>query len=179
MTVDFELDGQEFVALNGGAQYHFTEAVSFVVNCETQDEVDEFWEKLSEGGEQGPCGWLKDKYGLSWQVVPTMLGELIRDADPAKSNRVMAAMLQMGKLEIEPLRRAYEGKRTAVAVSRLTSATATRPGRLSLSRSRTSERRPTCFSPTTRPAASRTSTPKAAVLSFRACLRRCRPQGTP
>jgi predicted 3-demethylubiquinone-9 3-methyltransferase (glyoxalase superfamily) len=111
MTVDFELDGQEFVALNGGPQYRFTEAVSFVVNCETQDEVDEFWEKLSEGGEQGPCGWLKDKYGLSWQVVPTMLGELIRDPDPAKSNRVMAAMLQMGKIEIEPLRRAYEGSK--------------------------------------------------------------------
>src|SRR6266511_1458658 len=110
MTVDFELNGQEFVALNGGPRFKFTEAVSFLVNCETQEEVDDFWEKLSEGGEKGPCGWLKDKYGLSWQVVPTALGELLSDPDPEKSQRVMKAMLEMGKIEIEPLQRAYEGK---------------------------------------------------------------------
>jgi predicted 3-demethylubiquinone-9 3-methyltransferase (glyoxalase superfamily) len=110
MTVDFELNGQPFVALNGGPQFQFTEAISFMVNCETQEEVDELWEKLSEGGEKGPCGWLKDKYGVSWQVVPTMLLELIRDPDPEKSQRVMSAMLQMGKLEIEPLQRAYGGE---------------------------------------------------------------------
>jgi predicted 3-demethylubiquinone-9 3-methyltransferase (glyoxalase superfamily) len=109
MTVEFELDGQRFVALNGGPQYKFTEAVSFVINCETQDEVDDYWEKLSEGGEQGPCGWLKDRYGLSWQVVPTVLPELLTDPDPEKAQRVMTAMLQMRKLEIEPLRRAYAG----------------------------------------------------------------------
>jgi len=110
MTVDFELNGQEFVALNGGPRFKFTEAVSFLVNCETQEEVDDFWEKLSEGGEKGPCGWLKDKYGLSWQVVPTVLSELLSDPDPEKSQRVMKAMLEMGKIEIEPLQRAYEGK---------------------------------------------------------------------
>jgi predicted 3-demethylubiquinone-9 3-methyltransferase (glyoxalase superfamily) len=113
MTVDFELDGQELVALNGGPEYRFTEAVSFLVNCETQDEVDELWEKLSDGGEQGPCGWLKDRYGLSWQVVPTLLGQLISDPDPVKSQRVTAAMLQMGKIEIEPLLQAYEGTESA------------------------------------------------------------------
>ncbi len=106
MTVDFELNGQEFVALNGGPRFKFTEAVSFLVNCETQEEVDDFWEKLSEGGEKGPCGWLKDKYGLSWQVVPTALGELLSDPDPEKSQRVMKAMLEMSKIEIEPLQRA-------------------------------------------------------------------------
>ena len=110
MTVDFELNGQKFVALNGGPQYRFTEAVSFVINCETQDEVDELWEKLSDGGEQGPCGWLKDRYGLSWQVVPTILLELIQDPDQEKAQRVMAAMMQMGKIEIEPLKRAAEGE---------------------------------------------------------------------
>jgi predicted 3-demethylubiquinone-9 3-methyltransferase (glyoxalase superfamily) len=109
MTVEFELDGQRFLALNGGPQYKFTEAVSFVINCETQDEVDDYWEKLSEGGEQGPCGWLKDRYGLSWQVVPTVLPELLTDPDPQKAQRVMTAMLQMRKLEIETLRRAYAG----------------------------------------------------------------------
>jgi predicted 3-demethylubiquinone-9 3-methyltransferase (glyoxalase superfamily) len=109
MTVEFELGDQRFVALNGGPQYKFTEAVSFVINCETQDEVDDYWEKLSEGGEQGPCGWLKDRYGLSWQVVPTVLPELLTDPDPEKAQRVMTAMLQMRKLEIEPLRRAYAG----------------------------------------------------------------------
>jgi predicted 3-demethylubiquinone-9 3-methyltransferase (glyoxalase superfamily) len=109
MTVDFELNGRPFVALNGGPDYKFTEAVSFLIGCDTQEEVDEYWEKLSEGGEKGPCGWLKDKYGLSWQVVPTVLEELIRDPDPEKSQRVMQAMLQMSKIEIEPLRQAYEG----------------------------------------------------------------------
>jgi predicted 3-demethylubiquinone-9 3-methyltransferase (glyoxalase superfamily) len=110
MTVDFELNGQRFVALNGGPDFKFSEAVSFVISCETQDEVDELWEKLSEGGEQGPCGWLKDRYGLSWQIVPTILLDLIGDPDKEKSQRVMAAMLQMGKIEIEPLKRAAEGE---------------------------------------------------------------------
>jgi len=110
MTVDFELNGQKFVALNGGPEFQFTEAVSFILSCETQDEVDDLWEKLSEGGEQGPCGWLKDRYGLSWQVVPTILEELIRDPDQERSQRVMAAMMQMGKIEIEPLKRAAEGE---------------------------------------------------------------------
>jgi predicted 3-demethylubiquinone-9 3-methyltransferase (glyoxalase superfamily) len=110
MTVEFELDGQRFVALNGGPEFKFTEAVSFVINCETQEEVDDYWAKLSDGGEEGPCGWLKDRYGLSWQVVPTVLVELLKDSDPAKAQRVMRAMLQMGKIEIEALRRAYEGE---------------------------------------------------------------------
>jgi predicted 3-demethylubiquinone-9 3-methyltransferase (glyoxalase superfamily) len=109
MTVEFELNGLRFVALNGGPEFKFTEAVSFVINCETQEEVDDFWAKLSDGGEEGPCGWLKDRYGLSWQVVPTALMELLKDLDPAKTQRVMSAMLQMGKIEIEPLRRAYAG----------------------------------------------------------------------
>ncbi len=108
MTVEFQLEGQEFVALNGGPHFQFTEAVSFVVNCETQEEVDEFWKKLSEGGEKSQCGWLKDKYGLSWQVVPTVLGELFQDKDPKKSESVMKAMLQMRKLDIRALKRAYE-----------------------------------------------------------------------
>jgi predicted 3-demethylubiquinone-9 3-methyltransferase (glyoxalase superfamily) len=107
MTVVFALDGQEFIALNGGPHFKFTEAVSFSVDCKTQDEVDEFWEKLSAGGEQGPCGWLKDKYGLSWQVNPSILGEMMSDPDPAKSKRVMEAMLQMKKIDIAALRRAY------------------------------------------------------------------------
>jgi predicted 3-demethylubiquinone-9 3-methyltransferase (glyoxalase superfamily) len=110
MTVEFELDGRTFVALNGGPQYKFTEAVSFVVDCKTQKEVDTYWEKLSAGGEQGPCGWLKDRFGLSWQVVPTVLMEMISDPDPKKSQRVMAVMMQMRKLEIEPLKQAYGGK---------------------------------------------------------------------
>jgi predicted 3-demethylubiquinone-9 3-methyltransferase (glyoxalase superfamily) len=113
MTVDFELDGKPFVALNGGPEFRFTEAVSFQISCESQDEVDRFWNVLSEGGEKGPCGWLKDRYGLSWQVVPTVLHELLGDPDPARSQRVMRAMLQMGKIEIEPLRRAYEGEEQA------------------------------------------------------------------
>ena len=108
MTVRFELDGQEFIGLNGGPQFKFTEAVSFSVDCKTQKEVDELWEKLSEGGEQGPCGWLKDKYGLSWQIVPSILGKLLRDKDPAKANRVMKAMLQMKKLDIAGLQKAYD-----------------------------------------------------------------------
>jgi predicted 3-demethylubiquinone-9 3-methyltransferase (glyoxalase superfamily) len=106
MTTTFELNGQEFIALNGGPQFTFTEAISFVVNCETQHEVDELWEKLSTGGQKSRCGWLKDKYGLSWQVIPTILVELLQDKDPAKSSRVMQAMLQMDKIDIETLRRA-------------------------------------------------------------------------
>jgi predicted 3-demethylubiquinone-9 3-methyltransferase (glyoxalase superfamily) len=108
MTVNFQLDGQEFVALNGGPHFKFSEAISFVVNCETQKEVDEFWEKLSEGGEKVQCGWLKDKYGLSWQVVPTVLVEMLQDKDPEKSKRVMEAMLQMKKIDIKGLKQAYE-----------------------------------------------------------------------
>ena len=110
MTAEFELDGQEFVALNGGPRFKFTEAISFVVNCETQEEVDYYWERLSEGGEKSHCGWLKDKFGLSWQVTPTILGKLMEDKDQEKANRVMKKMLQMDKLDIEPLQRAYEGK---------------------------------------------------------------------
>jgi predicted 3-demethylubiquinone-9 3-methyltransferase (glyoxalase superfamily) len=108
MTVTFQLDGQEFIALNGGPHFKFTEAISFSVNCETQEEVDEFWEKLSEGGEKGRCGWLKDKYGLSWQVNPTVLGEMLQDKDAEKSERVMKAMLQMDKIDIKTLKQAYE-----------------------------------------------------------------------
>jgi predicted 3-demethylubiquinone-9 3-methyltransferase (glyoxalase superfamily) len=113
MTVEFELAGQRFLALNGGPQFKFTEAISLIVNCENQEEVDEFWAKLSDGGSPGPCGWLQDQYGLSWQVVPTVLGEMLRDKDPAKAERVMAALLKMQKLEIAELRRAYEGAETA------------------------------------------------------------------
>jgi predicted 3-demethylubiquinone-9 3-methyltransferase (glyoxalase superfamily) len=108
MVATFQLEGQEFMALNGGPHFKFTEAISLVVNCETQDEVDAFWEKLSEGGSKGQCGWLKDKYGLSWQIVPTALGELMSDPDPEKSKRVMTAMLQMAKLDISGLKRAYD-----------------------------------------------------------------------
>ena len=107
MTVAFQLDGQDFVALNGGPQYKFSPAVSFVVNCETQKEVDEFWNKLSAGGKPGRCGWLNDKYGLSWQIVPTVLPKLLGDKDAAKSRRVMQAMLQMDKIDIERLEKAY------------------------------------------------------------------------
>jgi predicted 3-demethylubiquinone-9 3-methyltransferase (glyoxalase superfamily) len=106
MTVDFELDGEMFVALNGGPQYSFTPAVSFVVNCETQAEVDHYWARLSEGGKEIQCGWLTDKYGLSWQIVPTILLELIKGDDAEKRNRVMQAMLKMVKLDIETLKRA-------------------------------------------------------------------------
>ena len=107
MTAAFQLDGQEFVALNGGPQFKFTEAISFWVRCETQEEIDEMWEKLSEGGAKSRCGWLKDKYGLSWQVVPPILGEMLQDKDAEKSQRVMAAMMQMDKIDINTLRRAY------------------------------------------------------------------------
>jgi predicted 3-demethylubiquinone-9 3-methyltransferase (glyoxalase superfamily) len=110
-TVSFELDGQEFTALNGGPQYKFTEAISLFVNCETQEEVDELWEKLSAGGEQVQCGWLKDKFGLSWQIIPTALGELLGDPDPVRSQRVMQAMLNMKKIEIAGLKQAYEAAR--------------------------------------------------------------------
>jgi predicted 3-demethylubiquinone-9 3-methyltransferase (glyoxalase superfamily) len=108
MVATFQLDGQEFMALNGGPQFTFSPAVSFLVNCEKQEEVDELWEKLSEGGETRRCGWLTDKYGLSWQIVPTVLGEMMQDKDAEKSKRVMKAMLQMDKIDIEVLRQAYE-----------------------------------------------------------------------
>ena len=108
MVAKFQLDGQEFLALNGGPQFTFSPAISFVVTCETQDEVDRFWAKLSEGGQTQQCGWLQDKYGLSWQIVPTILGELMRDKDPEKSNRVMKAMLQMKKIHIAGLKQAYD-----------------------------------------------------------------------
>jgi predicted 3-demethylubiquinone-9 3-methyltransferase (glyoxalase superfamily) len=108
MTISFTLEGQEFMALNGGPEFHFTEAISLFVNCETQAEVDEMWEKLSEGGEKGPCGWLKDRYGLSWQIVPVILGKLISDPDPLRSQRVVQAMLQMSKIDIDRLLLAYE-----------------------------------------------------------------------
>jgi predicted 3-demethylubiquinone-9 3-methyltransferase (glyoxalase superfamily) len=108
MTVAFQLEGQEFVALNGGPQFKFTEAISFVVNCQTQQEVDEYWEKLSDGGQEVQCGWLKDKYGLSWQIVPTILSEMLSDPDPKKAEKVMKAMLQMKKIDIKGLKQAYE-----------------------------------------------------------------------
>ena len=107
MVVTFQLDGQEFIALNGGPQFTFSPAISLVVNCETQGEVDAFWEKLSEGGEKLQCGWLKDQYGLSWQIVPTVLGEMMQDKDEEKSQRVMKAMLQMNKIDIARLKQAY------------------------------------------------------------------------
>ena len=106
MTVSFELDGQEFVALNGGPEFTFNEAISFQVSCETQDEVDEFWSRLSEGGEEGPCGWLKDRYGVSWQIIPTRLTELLSDPDPERSQRAMGAMLGMKKIDIATLEKA-------------------------------------------------------------------------
>ena len=109
MTVAFQLDGQDFTALNGGPQFKFTEALSLVIACKTQKEIDDYWAKLSKGGEEGPCGWLKDRYGLSWQVTPAIIPELLTDADPAKSNRVMQAVMTMKKLDIETLKRAYEG----------------------------------------------------------------------
>ncbi len=107
MVVEFELDGQPFLALNGGPQFKFNESISFSVACKSQSEVDEFWRNLSEGGEEGPCGWLKDKYGLSWQVNPTILGELLSDPDPEKAKRVMNAMLEMKKIDIAALKKAY------------------------------------------------------------------------
>lgn len=108
MTVAFQLEGQSFVALNGGPVFKFTEAISFVVNCQSQEEVDHYWEKLSAGGAEVQCGWLKDKYGLSWQIVPTVLPELLSDPDPAKASRVMQAMFTMKKIDIRALREAYE-----------------------------------------------------------------------
>jgi len=108
MTATFEIEGQEFIALNGGPHFKFTEAISFVVNCETQGEIDEFWEKLSEGGRTIECGWLKDKFGVSWQIVPAVLGKMMQDKDPEKTNRVMTAILQMGKIDIKRLQQAYE-----------------------------------------------------------------------
>lgn len=113
MTVAFELDGQEFVALNGGPVFTFTEAISFVVNCETQGEVDHFWDRLSDGGHEVQCGWLKDRFGVSWQIVPIILVEMLQDEDPEKSKRVMAAMLNMKKISIDALKKAYESAATA------------------------------------------------------------------
>lgn len=108
MTATFQLERQEFMALNGGPHFTFSPAISFFVNCDTQEEVDELWEKLSEGGEKQRCGWLKDKYGLSWQIIPSALGEMLGDKDAEKSRRVMNAMLQMDKIDIGKLRLAYE-----------------------------------------------------------------------
>ena len=108
MGVTFQLDGQEFIAFNGGPMFKFTEAISLFVNCDTQEEIDEFWEKLSEGGQKSRCGWLKDKYGVSWQIVPPVLGELLQDKDPKKAKRVMDAMLKMDKIDIIALKQAYE-----------------------------------------------------------------------
>ena len=109
MTVAFQLEGQDFVALNGGPQFKFNEAISLVVNCETQQEIDELWKKLSAGGEPSRCGWLRDKFGLSWQIIPTVLGRMLQDKDPQKAGRVMQAMLQMDKIDINRLKQAYEG----------------------------------------------------------------------
>jgi predicted 3-demethylubiquinone-9 3-methyltransferase (glyoxalase superfamily) len=109
MTIDFELDGQRYMALNGGPEFKFTEAISLMVNCETQEEIDYYWEKLSEGGQKVECGWLKDKFGLSWQVAPAILAELLR-GDPAKTDRVMAAVMSMKKLDLEQMKKAAEGK---------------------------------------------------------------------
>jgi len=110
MTIVFELEGQEFVALNGGPVFTFSPAISFVVNCKTQKEVDELWEKLSKGGEKGQCGWLEDKYGVSWQIVPAVLGEMLQDRNPKKSGKVMEAMLKMDKIDIEALKQSYKPK---------------------------------------------------------------------
>jgi predicted 3-demethylubiquinone-9 3-methyltransferase (glyoxalase superfamily) len=109
MTANFELDGQEFVALNGGPSFEFSQGISLLVDCQTQEEVDMFWEKLSEGGSKGPCGWLTDRFGVSWQVVPRVLSELLSDPDKAKAGRVMKAMLQMSKIDIPQLEQAAEG----------------------------------------------------------------------
>jgi predicted 3-demethylubiquinone-9 3-methyltransferase (glyoxalase superfamily) len=109
MTVEFELDGQRFVGINGGPEFDFDEAVSFAIECETQEEVDYYWTKLSEGGEEGQCGWLKDRYGLSWQVVPTGMEELFADPDKGRAERAMKAMLGMRKLDVAALRRAADG----------------------------------------------------------------------
>ena len=108
MTIAFQLDGQDFVALNGGPHFKFTEAISFVVNCKTQGEVDKYWERLSAGGKKGQCGWLKDKYGVSWQIVPVVLIDMLNKANPAKAESVMNAMLQMTKIDIKTLKQAHE-----------------------------------------------------------------------
>jgi predicted 3-demethylubiquinone-9 3-methyltransferase (glyoxalase superfamily) len=108
MSVTFQLEGQEFMALNGGPHFTFTPAISLFVNCDTQQEVDELWQKLSEGGEKSRCGWLKDKFGLSWQIIPSALGRMLQDKDAKKARSVMQAMLQMSKIEIEGLQRAYD-----------------------------------------------------------------------
>ena len=108
LTTSFRLDGQEFMTLNGGPHFKFTEAISFFIDCDSQDEIDELWEKLSEGGETSQCGWLKDKFGLSWQVIPSVLGEMLHDEDREKADRVMQAMLQMTKIDIAKLKHAYE-----------------------------------------------------------------------
>jgi predicted 3-demethylubiquinone-9 3-methyltransferase (glyoxalase superfamily) len=118
MTANFELDGQEFIALNGGPEFRFTEAISLFVNCETQAEVDELWDKLSEGGDESQCGWLKDKYGLSWQIVPTALGKMLGDNDPQKAKRVMQAMLQMRKIDIAQLERARDQETETIEEAR-------------------------------------------------------------
>ena len=110
MLINFELDGQKFMALNGGPNFKFTEAISLLINCKDQDEVDYYWEKLTDGGNEVECGWLKDRFGLSWQVVPTIMFELMADKDPAKRERVMKAMLQMVKMDAGALKRAAEGK---------------------------------------------------------------------
>ncbi|MGH7233504.1 MAG: VOC family protein [Nitrospiraceae bacterium] len=110
MTVTFEIEGQEFLALNGGPIFKFTEAVSFMVKCETQEEIDDMWEKLSQGGEEGQCGWLKDKYGLSWQIVSPGWDEMLRDKDTKKSERVMKAILTMSKPDLKAIKQAYEGR---------------------------------------------------------------------
>ena len=110
MTANFLIEGQEFVALNGGPAFTFSQAISFVVNCTTQQEVDTLWEKLSEGGEKQQCGWLKDKFGVSWQIVPVVLAEMLSDPDPQKSQRVMKSLLPMGKIDIKKLKQAYNGK---------------------------------------------------------------------
>jgi predicted 3-demethylubiquinone-9 3-methyltransferase (glyoxalase superfamily) len=110
MTAEFQLAGQQFIALNGGPHFKFTEAISLVVNCDTQEEVDELWERLSEDGQKVQCGWLKDRFGLSWQIVPTVLKDMLKDKDPEKTNRVMQALMKMTKLDIAELKAAYEGK---------------------------------------------------------------------
>ncbi len=107
MTATFQIEGQEFIALNGGPLFKFNEAISFMVNCKSQEEVDELWEKLSEGGQKSRCGWLKDKFGVSWQIIPTVLGELMSDTDPVKAKNVMQAMLQMDKIDIRRLKEAH------------------------------------------------------------------------
>ena len=121
MSATFELAGQQFMALNGGPSFRFEQGTSLFVSCETQEEVDDYWERLSKGGEKGPCGWLTDRFGVSWQVVPRVLGEMLNDEDPEKAQRVLNAMLQMSKIEIEGLRRAYEGEDAAETLAPSTS----------------------------------------------------------